>query len=296
MKHQNLQASISSAESLAACKTVLASDEFAHAPRMRRLLDFLVSRAISGDTRNTSEYAIGIEVFDRNAATYSTTEDPAVRVQVGRLREKLKDYYRVVASEIEISIPLGSYMPTFRRSSAANVKADGMLMLRQIRSISEFPNGNSFAQGLHVELLHQSYIMFNNITVIRESHHNSDDHNGNETRRAANAGATHLIEGFVRADSQRIRTSVHLLDLEHNQIRWSKQFDRSNCYDIALQEELARSICLELKQFMAENDLNNFALELPISEKHHSANPTTHVDQGRRKKHPKTQSPHRKPR
>ncbi len=279
LKKQNFQAPISSAESLAACKTVLASGRFVHAPRMCRLLHFLVDSAISGNTRNTSEYAIGIEVFDRNASTYSTTEDPAVRVQVGRLREKLKDYYSAVPSEVEISIPLGSYMPIFRRSSDANVRPDGTLIFRPIRSISECPKGHSFALGLHEELLYQLYLAFNRITLIQQSQDGTNDNNGNESKKVSTAGAKHLLEGFVRIDSQRIRTSVRLLDIELHQISWSKQFDRNNCYDISMQEELAFSICQKLKQFMVENELANFDSESPISEKPQVENCITHIGQ-----------------
>lgn len=249
---------------------------------MCRLLHFLVECAISGNTRNTSEYAIGIEVFDRNASTYSTTEDPAVRVQVGRLREKLKDYYSAVASEIEISIPLGSYMPIFRRSSNTNGRSDGVLIFRQIRSISECPKGQPFAYGLHEELLHQLYKSFNRITVIQQFQDGADDKNLNESKKASYIGAKHLLEGFVRIDSQRIRASIRLLDLEHNQISWSKQFDRDIGYDISLQEELALSICLELKQFLVRNGLDNFDSELPISETLLADNRVSHIGQGRR--------------
>jgi TolB-like protein len=282
LKKQNFQTPISQAESQAACKAVLASDKFVHAPRMCRLLHFLVESAICGNSRNTSEYAIGIEVFDRNVATYSTTEDPAVRVQVGRLREKLKDYYAAVPSEIEISIPLGSYMPIFRRASDANTYPEDTLLFRPIRAISECTKGQCFALGLHEELLHQLFLAFNSITLIQHSEDDFKVRHSNESKKAVNTAAKHLFEGFVRIDSQRVRTSVHLLDLEHNQIRWSKQFDRNNCYDISLQEELAFSICQELKLFMLENGLDHFGQDSPLSEQAQQENRITHIGQGRR--------------
>lgn len=284
LKQKNFQVPISPAESMAACKTVLASDKFVHAPRMCRLLHFLVDSAISGNSRNTSEYAIGIEVFDRNASTYSTTEDPAVRVQVGRLREKLKDYYSSEPSAIEISIPLGSYMPVFSRSSDADIRPDDTLIFRPIRSISECPHGKSFALGLHEELLHQFYVAFDRITLILQSEAGFGHSNRNESKKASAKGAKHLFEGFVRIDSQRIRTSVHLLELELQQISWSKQFDRNICYDISLQEELAFSICQDLKQFMLKHELANFDSESPPCEQAQAENCITHINHGRRLK------------
>jgi hypothetical protein len=48
---------------------MLASSMFVKAPRMCRLLRFLVDKAISGTIRDTSEYIIGIEVFDQELST-----------------------------------------------------------------------------------------------------------------------------------------------------------------------------------------------------------------------------------
>lgn len=282
MKIQNFQVPISPEETLLACKTVLESDKFLHAPRMRRLLHFLVESAISGNNRNTCEYAIGIEVFDRNAATYSTTEDPAVRVQVGRLREKLKDYYATVPSDIEISIPAGSYMPVFRRASEANAYPENTLLFRPIRAISECNMGQCFALGLHEELLHQLFLAFNSITLIQHSEHDFKACQNNPLKKIHSAAVKHLLEGFVRIDSKRVRTSVHLLDLEHNQIRWSKQFDRNNCYDISAQEELAFSICHDLKLFILENQPDNFESGSQLSEQLQPESRITRIDPGRR--------------
>lgn len=96
--------------------TLLSSELFKHSPRMSRLLDYLIEKAILQSARDTSEYAIGISVFDRTPCSYSTGEDPVVRVQVGRLRAKLKTYYTTDGrnARIKVVIPLGSYMPDFQ--------------------------------------------------------------------------------------------------------------------------------------------------------------------------------------
>lgn len=261
MKRQPVDASISPDEAQAACKAVLASDQFTHAPRMSRLLQFLVDNAIAGDTRNTSEYAIGIAVFDRDASTYYTTEDPSVRVQVGRLREKLKNYYTAVASAIEIFIPLGSYMPAFKRTKEAEAElASGhKLIFRQIKCISESSNGASFTQGLQEELLHQLFKSFDGLDIVHQFHAAPDEHHRSASRRASDLGTGYLLEACARIDAKRIRTSVRLLDARHGHINWSEQFDRKNHHDITLQEELAFSICMALKQFIFNHQADALA-------------------------------------
>src|SRR4051812_48017839 len=76
-----------------ACEEILESNAFTKAHRMRRLFRFLVEQAVAGENRNTNEHTIGIEVFDREASAYMPGEDPIVRVQIGRLRQRLNAYY-----------------------------------------------------------------------------------------------------------------------------------------------------------------------------------------------------------
>lgn len=108
---------IQDGEVRSACEEILASSLFFNAPRMNRLMRFLVDKAMSGAVWDTGEYSVGIEVFDRDPSTYNTSKDPIVRVQVGRLRKRLQAYYASsgLDADIEISIPVGSYMPVIRR-------------------------------------------------------------------------------------------------------------------------------------------------------------------------------------
>ena len=99
-----------------AYESILASDAFQKAHRMRRLFRYLMSQVLAVEKGTISEYTIGIEVFDRNPEDY-ISEDPAIRVQVGRLRHRLAAYYtdHAVSGDVEITIPVGTYTPVFRR-------------------------------------------------------------------------------------------------------------------------------------------------------------------------------------
>jgi adenylate cyclase len=92
---------------------VLASPEFATAPRLARLLRFLVDESLANRTDSLKESVIAVEVFDR-----STDHDPqldsVVRVQIGRLRARLAEYYLKRGSgPVRIEIPKGNYQPVF---------------------------------------------------------------------------------------------------------------------------------------------------------------------------------------
>ncbi|HSC28377.1 MAG TPA: hypothetical protein VLD67_13945 [Vicinamibacterales bacterium] len=95
---------------------LLASETLASTARLRRFLRHVVERTIAGEGDRLKEYAVGIEVFDRGEE-YDPRVDSIVRVEAGRLRAKLDDYYRRAGASdpVVIRIPRGSYVPLFER-------------------------------------------------------------------------------------------------------------------------------------------------------------------------------------
>jgi flagellar biosynthesis GTPase FlhF len=66
-----------------------ASDALRRAPGHQRLLHYLVAKRLAGDEAALRETAIALDVFRRDPATYDPQVDPIVRVNIGRLRERL---------------------------------------------------------------------------------------------------------------------------------------------------------------------------------------------------------------
>lgn len=95
-------------------RTVLASAEFARAPRMARLLAYLCENLFAGRTAQIKEYSIGVEVFERGDA-FDQDSDSIVRVEANRLRKRLADYYAGAGAKhaLQITIPVGQYVPRF---------------------------------------------------------------------------------------------------------------------------------------------------------------------------------------
>ncbi len=97
---------------------VLNSPEFKRSERSRGLLEFIVESALTHSGNGLKESLIGVQIFGR-PADYDPKIDPVVRVTVGRLRLKLDEYYlREVRDSMRISLPKGTYVPTFEWSSA----------------------------------------------------------------------------------------------------------------------------------------------------------------------------------
>lgn len=105
---------IPDADVQAELERILASKGFATAGRLSRLLRYVVDKTIAGEADQLKEYAVGVEVFDRDA-NYDTRLDSIVRVEAGRLRTRLDEYYNGegAASPIRISLPRGGYVAQF---------------------------------------------------------------------------------------------------------------------------------------------------------------------------------------
>lgn len=73
-------------------ETIRNSETFRNKESLRRLLAFLAERTLDGSAAGLKEYSLGIEVFGK-PETYDPQSDPSVRVQVGKLRQKLEEYY-----------------------------------------------------------------------------------------------------------------------------------------------------------------------------------------------------------
>ncbi|MFT3731030.1 MAG: hypothetical protein QM780_06325 [Hyphomicrobium sp.] len=93
---------------------VVNSSSFQQSQRRRRFLEFLVEEALAGRAERLKGYTIAVEVFDRQAS-FDPAIDPVVRVEAGRLRDKLRDYYygEGATDPVLIDLPKGSYEPVF---------------------------------------------------------------------------------------------------------------------------------------------------------------------------------------
>ncbi len=93
---------------------ILASPDFERAERMKRFLRFVVERALEGRAQGLKEYTIAVEVFERDES-FDPMTSALVRVEAGRLRRTLKQYYLTHGrdDDVTIEVPRGGYVPRF---------------------------------------------------------------------------------------------------------------------------------------------------------------------------------------
>lgn len=127
---------------------IVASPEFVAAPKLARFLSFVVETALDGNTDRIKESLIAIEVYGRRP-DYNPQIDSTVRVEAGRLRARLRQYYNSIEQHgrIRIDIPKGSYVPLFeeRESAPRKVENNSEVSKSAIRSVRPFARWYAFA-------------------------------------------------------------------------------------------------------------------------------------------------------
>ncbi|MDU9404389.1 hypothetical protein RTH46_18020 [Pseudomonas sp. zfem004] len=221
-----------------AVEGLLASPLFVKSRRLGSLLSYLAQRSQQGGEGIPSEYDIGIAVFRRDPAVYCTGDDPVVRVQIGRLRRKLADYYATHGAHepLRLSVPAGGYRLCCERWGAP--LADGRPAVLCVRPFSCLTSlGGAFARGLGEELCDLLFHGFERASVrVRLPR-------GAPTPGELTHEHAYLLEGSVRAEANRVRVAVRLLDVGAGSLLWSARFDRGGPLLIATEQELAEAIC-----------------------------------------------------
>jgi hypothetical protein len=93
---------------------VLGSESFRNSESLRRMLGYLAEAHLAGTSRNLKEYAIGRDLMGK-PEDYDPRTDASVRVQIGKLRQRLERYYATEApsSTHVLTLPKGHFELAF---------------------------------------------------------------------------------------------------------------------------------------------------------------------------------------
>ena len=90
---------------------IIASTVFRTSEIHRKLLTYLAEQSLAGQAQTLKEYTVGLDVFGK-PDSYDPREESVVRMHVGRLRQKLIEYYRTEGADdpIIIDLPKGGIL------------------------------------------------------------------------------------------------------------------------------------------------------------------------------------------
>ncbi|AVR97362.1 hypothetical protein [Pseudoduganella armeniaca] len=213
---------------------ILSSALFGRARRSAELLDYLVSRHLDCPDEPIKEYMVGIDVYRRDARTYRPDIDPIVRVQAGRLRRRLDDYYagHGRGDPVRIRVPRRGYAPELTRQQ---VQAPGHARVLLMPVVAGSAGAATiFAAGLAAELRHRLHRDLGSRLIDGKPGFVVPD---------TSAAPAYVLEGSVRADGVVMRTQLAMTAVQEGTIVWSEQADVGAGPAIARQEQLAQLCC-----------------------------------------------------
>ena len=103
---------------------ILASGEFQRSPNLESILIYLCNQYFSGTSHLVKEYLVATEACNRGE-DFDPKKDAIVRVEMHRLRKRLREYYesRGALEPVRISFPTKSYVPEFETVFGAAAEA-----------------------------------------------------------------------------------------------------------------------------------------------------------------------------
>jgi hypothetical protein len=114
-------------DTLAQIQRIVQSKAFRTSELQRNLLSYLADKSLQGTADDLKEYTVGLDVFAK-PASYDPRQESVVRMHVGRLRQKIGEYYRTegTADPIVVDLPKGGFKVTFEpRQLPADAPAVG---------------------------------------------------------------------------------------------------------------------------------------------------------------------------
>ncbi|HBY64697.1 MAG TPA: hypothetical protein DEH78_33165 [Solibacterales bacterium] len=244
---------------------MLACDLFSRSERMSRFLQFTVEQSLAGKASNLKEYLIGVEVFDK-PETLDPRLDPIVRVEAGRLRAKLREYYETDGRDdrILIAFPPRSYAPSFQRRPDAGLARESSAYRGQMHAaraslavlpfadLSRNRDQDYFCDGLTEEVI-GAVAQLRPLRVVSRTSTLRFKGKADDVRTIGEQlNVRTVLEGSVRRLDQRLRITVLLADAADGYHLWSETFDRTAEDDIfTLQREIASAISSRVREHLA---------------------------------------------
>ena len=99
---------------------IIQSKTFRSSEVHRNLLVYLAEKSLEGSADSLKEYTVGLDVFSK-PASFDPRQESAVRMHVGRLRQKLVEYYRTegAGDALIVDLPKGGFKMTFEPRPAS---------------------------------------------------------------------------------------------------------------------------------------------------------------------------------
>jgi len=267
---------------LAQLDRILASPDFGRAGRMKRFLQFIVEETLAEHSQALKEYTIAVEVFERDES-FDPTTNSLVRVEAGRLRRTLKQYYLThgSADEVTIEVPRGGYIPRFiagtrparerdvsvqatapveRAEESAPTLGDTPLSdkpsiaVLPFDNLSDDPQQEYFSDGMAEDLITDISKISGLFVIARNSSFAFKGQSVDVETIAEQLGVKHILEGSVRKMGDKVRINAQLIDAASGGHIWAERYDDDMENIFECQDDIRKQIVYALRVSLTPTD------------------------------------------
>jgi len=233
---------------------------FSQSERQSRFLEYIVDKTIAGEGSKIKQFAIGIDVFDRDES-FDPAIDSIVRVEAGRLRSKLREYYSNAggSDEVEITLRKGKYIVDFEfreirktrvthpNSNRSNDDEQVTIAVLAFTNTSGDADQDYFADGISEDIITDLSKIANLSVISRQSSFSYRGDNVNNREIAQQLGAGYILNGSVRKAANKVRVSAQLVDMTNEKQLWAERYDRNLDDIFAVQDDVTEKIVSALQ-------------------------------------------------
>ena len=245
---------------------ILSSQTFRRAPRLTELLKYVVHRSFNEGTIH--ERIVAREVFGKDEQ-FDPATDPTIRVQYGRLRRRLDQYFAKEGANdpVRIRVREREYKPMFEAQGATepDISVVGApesqesstgrgtpsrkpehtrpsIVVLPFSNFTNDPGQDVFCYGLTDDVISGLAPLPSVEVVARGSAFQFKNDSVDIRSVGRELGVGMVLEGSVRMESGQTRVSVQLAKVEDGFAFWSNTFDGATDGGIETQKEIARQI------------------------------------------------------
>jgi len=228
--------------------SIVASAEFKRSSRLCDFLDYVVTQTLKGQADRIKAVTIAQDVYGRSDSI-DPRSDTLVRVEAGRLRRLLDNYYLTDGRDqaVRISVPKGSYVPAFEWRAVADSPTDTddgtpSIAVLAFDNLSGDPGQEYFSDGITENII-TALCRFPWLRVVaRNSTFVYKSEPADVRRVAAELGVRYVLQGSVRKSRDQIRLSAQLIDGPTGRHLWAEHYDRELGDIFVLQDAVTQTV------------------------------------------------------
>ncbi len=258
---------------------VLSSNVFEKSSRQQELLRYLLKETIAGNADRLKGYTLGVEIFGRSG-DFDPATDAIVRVEVGRLRTKLREYYTTEGQNdtMVFDLPKGGYAVkvniinttvtqtpsiTTPNTPAWHKKFDDEISLAVLpfANLSANPEHEYLVDGIIDNLIFELSRLSGLLLISRQSSFRYRNTEKSAKEIGTELGVKFLLEGSMQTSAGRVRATFKLVEAETESYVWVERFESKMHEIFALQDEITLNIVKVLQIRLSPKEAELFGHE-----------------------------------